>query len=176
MRGREIEKRKVHVQTFEKSAFSMSKASLTTETPALATTPWTGPNVSSISLKVDLTFSVFPTSHCHALTLTPCFLARSAATSWASLALLKMMATLAEALARVSEMASPIPAWECQRGAERGGLTRKEEKKEMGSDIPLLPPVTMMVEPEKSTIGGISGSVRVTESNDDVLTRDGHCG
>lgn len=73
-------------QTNEKSSFFISKASLTTETPALATKPVTGPNVSSISLKTFLTSSGFPTSHFHAWTLTPCSLAIWAATSSASLA------------------------------------------------------------------------------------------
>ena len=50
-------------QTKEKSSFFMSKASLTTETPALATRPVTGPIFSLISAKVFLTTSASPTSH-----------------------------------------------------------------------------------------------------------------
>jgi hypothetical protein len=68
-------KGKSNVQTNEKSSLVISKASLTTDTPALATRPVTGPNFSSISLNVALTLSWLPTSHCHACTLTLCSLA-----------------------------------------------------------------------------------------------------
>ena len=50
-------------------------------------------------------------------------------------------------MARVSEMASPIPA-----GSVRQLSKLRMERRGKRVDLPRLPPVTMMVEPEKSTI------------------------